>query len=265
MEIFRYQEYNMNLSILDSFLGNLDGIVKESSISDGIIKSTLNSLSRDIKFNIGLVLTFGSGIKVMIPIVEELIKNGNIKIDPSPENMILLSLAALSICYLEEIKNSAGDDIVKCSDCENGCDECENGFISSKVTKRDAQTILEELRMRGIGNGIVKKFVKVFKSISKFIKTIFKNSSYAITGLIEMFGYTTLLLPIMNAISFVIGKYDLTLDTVVGNLVSLGVGVSTFILKNGMDSLVKKIKDKSVKFNLGINTTNKIGNPINEQ
>lgn len=263
MIVLKYQEYNKNEEILNVFLDNLDGMVKEeTSISDAVIKNTLSKLSNDLKFNIGLVFTFGSGIKVMIPIVERLIKNGNIKVELTDENILLLTLASLAICYLEESKNKAGDERIKCTKCESGCDECDNGFVKSEVTKKDAQTILEELKLRGIGNGIVRKFVSIFKSIGSTFQTIFKNTPYAINGLIEMFGYTSLLLPIMNGISAVVGKYDLTPENIIGNLVSLGVGMSTFVLKNGIDSLIRKIKNKSIDFNIDTKPKVEI---INEQ
>ncbi len=261
MIVLKYQDYSNNEEILNVFLDNLDDMIKES-VSDVVIKNTLTKLSHDLKFNMGLVLTFGAGIKVMIPVVENLIKNGNIKVDVSLENIILLSLASLSICYLEEVKNKLGDEKIKCPKCESGCSDCKNGFINSKVTKKDAQTLLEELKMRGIGNGIVRKFVTIFKSMGDVFRVIFKNTPYAINGLVEMFGYTSFLLPIMNGISAVVGKYDLTPDTIIGNLISLGVGMSTFVLKNGVDSLIQKIKNKSIKFDLGTDT--KI-EPINEQ
>jgi hypothetical protein len=124
-------------------------------------------------------------------------------------------------------------------------------FIKSIVTKSDAQTILEELKLRGVGNGIIRKMVECFKSIGSISKTLFKNSPYVINGLMDMLGYTGLLIPTMNAISALIGKYDLNMDTLPGNFMALGLGVTTFLAKNGFDYLFKKLKGK-----FGLKTSN---------
>jgi hypothetical protein len=60
-----------------------------------------------------------------------------------------------------------------------------------------------------------------------------------------MFGYTSILIPTMNALSSIISDYNWTMDTIIGNLSSLGVGVLTFLAKNGWDYLVKRLKSKT--------------------
>ena len=48
----------------------------------------------------------------------------------------------------------------------------------------------------------------------------------------------------MNGILYLIGKYDLNLETLPQNFIGLGVGVGTVIAKHGIIELVKKIKSK---------------------
>jgi len=238
--------------------------INESSIDDSHIQKILKGLAFDLKFNYSLVFTFGAGIRAMYPVVENLIKNGNLKVDLNPENIILLTIAALSITYLEEKNNKAGDDVVECPDCdglgyhggeddvdEEDCQSCDGtGILKSKVTKADARTILEELKLRGFGNGIVKKLVKCFKSIGNLIKIIFKNTPYIISGFLDMFAYTSILIPTMNAISWMVGKYEFNLETLPMNFLSIGVGVGTFLAKNGFNYLINKLKDKlNIKVN----------------
>jgi hypothetical protein len=118
-------------------------------------------------------------------------------------------------------------------------------MIDSVVTKEDARTILEELKLRGIGNGIVRKVVACFKSVGKFLRMLFRNSTYVISGLIDMLGYTMILMPTMNAISAVVGEYNLNFDTLPGNLLSIAAGVGTFLTKNIFNFVVNKIKKKT--------------------
>jgi len=95
--------------------------------------------------------------------------------------------------------------------------------------------------MRGVGQGIVKKFVSAFSTIGKFFKMLFRGTPYVINGLLDMFGYTSLMVPCMNAIAVFIGKYDVTLENIAMNLFSLGIGVSAILAKQGVTWLVNKI------------------------
>ena len=244
MRVLNFEKYQL-AEDLSNFIANptiLESAEKNSQI-DGILKK----LSQDLKFNYGLVFTFGVGVRVMYPIVEGLIKNGNLKVEATTENIVLVCIAALTITYLEESKNSAGDTEVPC-DCEVKKSDCEicngTGMIKSKVSKRDARTILEELKLRGIGNGIVKKMVECFKFLGSILKTLFRNTPYVINGLIDMLAYTAILVPVMNGISAIVGKYDLTIDSLMGNAAAISLGVTTFLAKYGFDWLVKKFKDK---------------------
>lgn len=233
--------------IANYFIEQLQSSINESDQNTGFVESVLTGLSKDLKFNLALVSTFGAGIKAMYPIVENLVKNQNLSIDLTTENIILLTLASLAITYLEENGNRAGDEKIRC-DCQKKspiCDICKGtGVVDSIVTKSDARTILEELKLRGIGNGIVERVKESFKSIGRFLKTIFKKSSYVITGLTDMLGYTMILIPTMNALSAVIGEYNLNLETLSGNLLALAAGVGTFLSKNIYKFFVNKIKQK---------------------
>jgi hypothetical protein len=244
MRVLNFEKYQL-AEDLSNFIAN--PTILESVEKNRQIDNILKKLSQDLKFNYVLVFTFGVGVRVMYPIVEELIKNGNLKVEATTENIVLVCIAALTITYLEESKNSTGDTEVPC-DCEIKKSDCEicggTGMIRSKVSKRDARTILEELKLRGIGNGIVKKMVECFKFLGLILKTLFRNTPYVINGLIDMLAYTAILVPAMNGISAIVGKYDLTIDSLMGNAASISLGITTFLAKYGFDSLVKKFKDK---------------------
>jgi hypothetical protein len=205
----------------------------------------------------------------MFPIVENLIRNGNFKVELSNESIVLLCIAAISIIYLEEKKSKTKSVEIECPDCEGlgyeegciqcdgegceHCDDCEScggsGRIKFEVSKKDVKTILHELQLRvspsaKTGDGILKKVVECFKSIGNLLKIIFKNTPYVVSGLIEMFAYTSILLPTMNAISSMIGTYNLNLETLPTNFLSLGVGISGFLAKNAFNYLVSKLRDK---------------------
>jgi hypothetical protein len=70
---------------------------------------------------------------------------------------------------------------------------------------------------------------------------LFRGTPYVINGLLDMFGYASLMVPCMNALSSFIGKYDMTIETISTNLLSLGVGVGALLAKQGVSWLVKSI------------------------
>jgi hypothetical protein len=220
-KILRFGDYKYQSEITETFLDLIiNPPLLESTENEDSIKSILRGLRKDLKFNIKLIFTFGTGIASMYPIVLNLIKNQSLKIDTKPENVVLLTLTSIVILALEIQKDN-------------------------DISKDEVKFLLNELKLRGIGNGIVKKMVNSFKSIGNLLRILFKNTSRTVRHLIDMFGYTSILIPTMNALSSIISDYNWTMGTIIGNLSSLGVGVLTFLAKNGWDYLVKRLKSKT--------------------
>lgn len=211
-------------NVLDPYMKEPDEKYGIGDLSDSYKRVEKKVLS-DLKLDSKLALTFGAGIGALYPIVEKLMKNMNIQsIEINTETIVLLTIASITIVFLEEKKDM---DIAK----------------REKLTK-DSKSMLEELRMRGIGDGIVKKIIKALDSIKNIFSLIGKHIGAIIGGVIDMFAYTSILIPIMNAILFLIGKYDMTPDSVIQNFFSLGVGVSSRIAKHSLIELITKLKNK---------------------
>ena len=229
-KVLKYAEYNQSEDKALEIIEMICNPQMNESKEDTGFKSIALKLSKELKFNFGLIVTFGAGIKLMIPVVSSLIKTGTFNFEMNQENLVLLTITVVAIFYLEETANKAGDVVNA------------NGE-KSVVTKKDAQTMLEELKMRGIGQGIVKKFVSALVAINKFFKMLFRGTPYVVNGLLDMFGYTALLLPCMNALSMFIGKYDITIENIAANLLSLGVGVGALLAKQGVAWLVNRLNN----------------------
>jgi hypothetical protein len=177
----------------------------------------------DLKLDMKLVFTFGAGIGALYPVVEKMMTNLSISgVEMTQETSVLLTIASITIIYLEEKKAKTPEE-------------------EDKLTK-DSKSMLEELRMRGIGDGIVKKVIKSIESIKNVFATISKHIGAMVGGVIDMFGYTAILIPIMNAILWIIGKYDMSVDAVIQNFFSLGMGIASRIAKHGLVELINKLK-----------------------
>jgi hypothetical protein len=162
-------------------------------------------------------------------------------VELTTESVVLATICALSILYLEGKKTKKVDE---------------------EALRTDSKSMLEELKLRGIGNGIVKKIIAAFESIKNIFTTITKHTGSVINGFIDMFAYTALLIPVMNAVKFIIGKYDLNLETLVSNFAGLAVGIGTVVAKHAITDIISKLKNKNsinIKKN---NIVNDIKTPV---
>jgi hypothetical protein len=222
MEIKKFQEFSLIDQISNDFINSLDSFIKESDQSYSNIQS---KILVDLRLNTNLALTFGTGISTLYPFVDKLIRNMKIdSIDVTADKVVLLTICAFTIVYLEEKKFK---------------DHKEEDLLT-----KDSKSMLEELKMMGIGNGIVKKLVKLFKSIVNIFSLIGKHIYAVVSGFIDMFAYTSLLIPILNGLLYVSGKYDLNIDTFLQNFSGIMMGVGTIITKHGIASILDKIKLK---------------------
>jgi hypothetical protein len=271
-KILKWEEYEKSAKVWEDFAKLLvDSNIRESKDENKVteleIVKITKQLSKDLRFNYGLIFTFGAGIQAMYPIVLHLIKNSNLNVELTTETVVLMTIAAISVAYLEINKNKSGSAEIICSICNGSgtvtsgevqnleevdevesCHHCHGeGKIQSLVTKADAQTMLEELKLKGVGDGIIRKLSSCLVWIGEFVKTAFKGVHYAISSLIDLFGYTAILIPTMNAISALINQNLWTLDNlpqiISGNLLSFGVGIIALLVKRGYDNLANKLSE----------------------
>lgn len=221
MKLLRYSDHSKTIDMAEEFLNIIgNDTINESEKTE--YDTVLKKIVSDLKLNVQMVLTFGVGMQSMFPVVNKLVANMSLNIDLTPETIVLMTIAGMTIAYLEEHKE----------------------LQERKKLEKDAKSMLEELKLRGVGNGIVKKLVSCIKSMGNIFKILFKNKRHVINGFFDMFGYTSLLIPVLNAISYMIGKYDMNLETLPSNFLSLGLGVTTLAAKHGLNYLIDLLKDK---------------------
>jgi len=168
MKVKRYKEYGIEVEMANHFINSFDGILVESE--DSPFKEVAKKVASDLKLNVSLISTFGAGIGALYPVVDKLMKNMNIdSFNLSSESIVLLTLASFTILYLEEKKSK---------DIEE-----------EELLTKDAKSMLEELKLRGFGNGIVKKLIKSIKSIKNIFNLIGKHIGAVISGTVDMFTY----------------------------------------------------------------------------
>ena len=223
MKVKRFLQYSMQDSMVFDFINSFDGLITESDETE--YKKIQKKVIMDLRLNSNLSLTFGTGIQALYPVVNKLMTNMKISsIDITPDKVVLLTICAFTIVYLEEKKFRDGTE--------------------EDILTKDSKSMLEELKMMGIGNGIVKKVVKIFKSVVGIFSLIGKHLDAVVKGFVDMFAYTAILIPIMNGILYIVGKYELNTDSFLENFAALTMGVGTLIAKNGIISIIDKLKDR---------------------
>lgn len=217
MKIIKLEEYSLYGDMSIEFINSFDSILTESNKNSFMI-----DILNDLKLNTELVMTFGTGLGAFLPIVEKLLTN--MKLEADIRTVLLLSICAFTIIYIEEKKYKSSEE--------------------GDILIKDSKSMLEELRMNGIGNGIVKKLVQGLKSIVGVFNLIGKHIGYIIETFVDMFSYAALLIPIINGLSFLVGKYDLTIDSFIINISGLALGIGSIITKRGIMHIVDKLKLK---------------------
>lgn len=155
MGILKFEDYTINSSIL-SLIKEFENIdINESSNNNHLndIVSTLN-LSKNI-IDIYNFVNFD----VLFNIVKELISNDSLNVELSDKNITQSTLSLILI----SLKN----DIEKTNNLKY--------YNSVDDLKNDIRDILEELKLEGIGNGIIKKISTILDQIYDFFKLISKD------------------------------------------------------------------------------------------
>lgn len=218
MKINKFSEYNLQNNITQDFLNSFYLIIKESDQAS--YKKAAKKLISDLKLNNNLLLKFDSVLNNFYLFINSLMKNINIdSFNLDEQSVVLLTLSSLSIIYLEEGKYKSSDEELK--------------------LRKDSKSMLEELKMRGFGNNIVKKLILCIKTIKNIFLIFSKQSNVKVSGVIDMIS-ESIFKSIINAIYYVTDKYDLNLDTFVQNFSTL----SSNIAKSGINDIMNKIKDE---------------------
>jgi len=239
MKILKYSSYSESIDMAEKFLDAIgEDIINESDTAADNYKQVIDKIVKDLKLNGQLVLTFGAGMTALFPLMAKLVTN--LKIEINIDTIALITLASVTIAYLEEHKESK---------------------LRGQLEK-DSKSMLEELKMRGVGNGIIKKLVACIKSIGNIFKILFKHKRHVVNGIFDMLAYTSIAIPVLNAILYMVGKYDMNLETLPSNFLSLGIGVTTIVAKHGITYLVNLLQKKLKISKNVLNDIDDVDDPI---
>ena len=219
VRIQRFDGYSAAVEMAEGFLDAVPGVMVSEA---GKFGDLISKITADLKINAGVIMSFGTGMDVMIPLVHRLVENGELKVDLNPETVALLTLTSITIAYLQEERDER----------------------ARHRLERDSKSLLEELKLRGIGNGIVKKVVGCLKAVGAVAKLIMRHKGHVLTSLFEMLAYSALCVPVVSALKALVGTYHFTVDNFPNHMASLGVGLASLGAKQGIEYL-RNLVDKA--------------------
>ena len=155
MGILKFEDYTINSSIL-SLIKEFENI----DINESSNNNHLNDIVNTLNLNKNIIDIYNSiNFDVLFNIVKELISNDNLNIELNDKNITQSTLSLILI----SLKN----DIEKTNNLKY--------YKSVDDLKNDIRDILEELKLEGIGNGIIKKISTILDQIYDFFKLISKD------------------------------------------------------------------------------------------
>lgn len=155
MGILKFEDYTINSSIL-SLIKEFENIDINESSNNNHLNDIVNTLN--LSKNIIDIYSFVN-FDVLFNIVKELISNDSLNVELNDKNITQSTLSLILI----SLKN----DIEKTNNLKY--------YKSVDDLKNDIRDILEELKLEGIGNGIIKKISTILDQIYDFFKLISKD------------------------------------------------------------------------------------------
>lgn len=202
------QQYNEVL-LIENYIKELyTNILKENEephkntdMIKEIIKEVLNEVGVALKF----VFTFGTGITALIgPITSLLEAEG---LNPTNKDVILLIITSLAILLSE--------------------------------SKDDIRKLYQALEEKGLTH-YLNNTTKFIRSTKNLAMSVGSNLGLTVSGLSDLFGYTALLLPIMDILDKLINNQHIGWDDLPQVLAGLTMGAGAYTLKTFLEKKLRK-------------------------
>lgn len=223
MRVLKYNDYNQVESLINYFVSNLNVSDSFEYKENVIIKDIINKLN----INLGIYDELNYLIEPSTNIIKSLVANTSLNIELNDNSLNMLSLTVLMVYYLESFKSKFINNI--------------KPYENSDILRDDIKNLLEELKLSGIGNGVVKKLVECFKTISIIVKELFINKDKNVNCIFCI--KDNKILNVLNTISTMIIEYNFNID----NFNNLYNDLKTL----GFPYLISKLNNK---LELGLDT-----------
>lgn len=176
-------------------------------------------VTKDLGINLYFSATFGTAISSFFTFFSAIVKTGEVKINLSDTDIVLLVICSLAILL--------------------------------KENKQNIEKLKNEISERNLSD-LIEKFVNTLQNIFKLFKSISETMGKVVNNMVDMFAYSSLFVPFLIGLLDVINLYNLgfndfnnIMTNPKGTIISASIGVLTLTMKHVINILMKKIARKS--------------------
>ena len=179
-----------------------------------------NKIKKDLNLNFYFISTFGMGIAVFYPVIDNLIQNHKLNMELSKENIVMLTICAIGI-LINENKESINK-------------------LKEKLKEKNLLGLLDNIvdSLKSIKNILIKIFLKLGKTLTTG------------GGFLDLLAYTSLLVPAMKILNQLIIENGIDfsqLNDIVSTMghgigLSVAVSVGSLLAKQFLTNLFNRVK-----------------------
>jgi hypothetical protein len=246
MGILKFEDYTINSSIL-SLIKEFENI----DINESSNNNHLNDIVNTLNLNENIIDIYNSvNFDVLFNIVKELISNDSLNVELNDKNITQSTLSLILI----SLKN----DIEKTNNLKY--------YNSVDDLKNDIRDILEELKLEGIGNGIIKKISTILEQIYDFFKLISKDIKINnIKTLFDIISNDRLSNIILSPIYNYIKKNNVSMNSLEKTITHMNKNTSVFSIEPIINAISKSF-NTDIEIDIhDSDISNKNNDIINEQ
>ena len=200
-----------HLKKYDSYIN--ENLLLECKLKTIFWHAVHNKVVQKWGLNLYFVGTFQMGVTILYPIIDALVKNSQYP-DVTPEKIVLMTIFSIT-----QILRMTSDDIKKMRE-----ELEEDGLIT--LTEKIKESLLS----------VYKIFTFVSRSFGKVVDVF-----------TDMLAYVSLCVPVASAITEMVSKDGLNLDTLPRKVLVFAGGLSFYAFKSLVEAIIIIVKNKMTK------------------
>lgn len=200
------------------YLKEYDSYINENLVLESRTKTIFwnvihNKVVQKWGLNLYFVGTFQMGVTILYPIIDALVRNSQFP-DITPEKIVLMTIFSIT-----QILRMTSDDIKK---------------VREELEKDDLMSLTEKIKESLLS--VYKIFTFVSRSFGKVVDVF-----------TDMLAYVALCVPIASAITEMVSKDGLNLDTLPRKVLVFAGGLSFYAFKSLVETIIIIVKNKMRK------------------
>lgn len=194
----RYNNPPSNYDVAVKSILNVIDNPSEQVIKESFVKDLLKSVGNELKTATKFITTFGTGVAAFYPAVSRLLEHSGFYLDKKDIMLVIVTAASML------------------------------------VNSKESDELQKQVQEKGLYKAL-QGTVNFLKEYSKFMSLTRKKSLDVSSSLMDMLGYTSLLVPSVDIITKIIMKENISLDDISKLFTGLAASASAYGIKTLID------------------------------